>query len=171
MGRQMIAKWMRDALPHKCVNCGSDRGLVYHHIVPVSNGGNDVISNIAVLCTVCHSKVHYTESHMIDHGELVREGIAKARERGIRVGRKPADHERIMKLIAENSTQFNRDSLVTEHEIMEMAGIKEVCYNKYKRELLDTIASGEWPYDWAKPRQIRNRPLYDRVIKYKREMA
>lgn len=165
MSRQMIAKWMRDALPHKCVNCGSDRGLVYHHIVPVSNGGNDVISNIAVLCTVCHSKVHYTESHMIDHGELVREGIAKARERGIRVGRKPADHERIMKLIAENSTQFNMDSLVTEHEIMEMAGVGMSCYSKCKRQLYKAMKSGEWPYDWAKPVRVRNYPLYDHVIR------
>ena len=165
-----IPQWIKDQKYHFCAACGKGEDLQYHHLVPRVLGGKDEPSNIIVFCAECHQKWH-GQGGDIKHNDLVREGIAKARERGIRVGRKPADHERIMKLIAENSTQFNRDSLVTEHEIMEMCGVKEVCYSKYKRELLDAIASDEWPYDWAKPRQIRNRPLYDRVIKYKREMA
>ena len=70
-----------------------------------------------------------------------------------------------MRLIAENSTQFNPFSEVTEHEIMDMAGVKEVCYYKCKRMLLDALALDVWPYSWKKPKQVRNRPMYDRQIR------
>lgn len=29
-----------------------------HHIVPVSNGGNDSVENLILLCKNCHTKVH-----------------------------------------------------------------------------------------------------------------
>lgn len=29
-----------------------------HHIVPLSRGGNDIPSNIVLLCTECHGKAH-----------------------------------------------------------------------------------------------------------------
>ncbi len=163
--REIPAKWIRDMLPKKCVNCGSTKGIVYHHIVPVEFGGNEVPSNIAVLCSVCHGKVHYGEDGVIDHGMLVRSGQQRARANGKRIGRKPADGERIMRTIAERSTQFNENSKTTEGEIRESLGIKNVCYCKYKKKLMDAIRADVWPYDWEKPSHIANRPLYDRVIK------
>ena len=128
MSREIVAKWIRDILPKKCVNCGSTKGLMYHHIVPHELGGMDVPSNIAVLCSDCHYKIHYGKSGGIDHGDLVRKGMAEAKERGVRLGPKGIDHERVMRLIAENSTQFNPESTMTEKEIMEMAGVKPTCY-------------------------------------------
>lgn len=165
-----IPQWIKDQKYHFCAICGAEDDLQYHHWIPKSLGGKTEFANIMVVCATCHQKRH-DQKGRDHHNYLVKNGIAKAKERGVKVGKPSADYEKVMRLIAENSTQFNRDSLVTEHEIMEMAGIKEVCYAKCKRMLFTAINADEWPYDWAKPRQIRNRPLYDRVIKYKREMA
>lgn len=41
-----------------CANCGSDRDVEYHHIVPLSNGGSIRPSNVVALCTICHLKAH-----------------------------------------------------------------------------------------------------------------
>ena len=168
--REIVAKWIRDMLPRKCVNCGSTSNLQYHHIVPVSFGGNDGPSNVAVLCGDCHSLVHYGKRGIINHGEAVKEGQRRARECGKPLGRKPADGEKIMRLIAENSTQFvnvydAKAPLYTETEIMEMAGVKPVCYHKYKRRLLALMDADEWPFEWERPKKLRNMPLYDRVVK------
>ena len=71
-----------------------------------------------------------------------------------------------MRLIAERSTQFNDGGeMHTETEIMEAAGVKNVCYHKCKRMLLDALKAEEWPYSWPKPVQVRNHPVYDYVIK------
>lgn len=169
--RTKVAKWIRDMLPKKCCNCGSTENLGYHHIVPCECGGNDVPTNVAVLCANCHSRVHYGRDGVIDHGTLISAGMAKAREKGVKLGRKKrVDSEYVMRTIAENSTQFNDINDIdyepmTEHEIMDKIGIKEVQYAKYKRMLIDTTNADIWPYDWPKPKQIRKMPLYDRVIK------
>ena len=165
MSRQKVAKWIRDMLPKKCVNCGATNHLTYHHIVPVSRGGNDVPSNIAVLCPQCHAKADFEKRGTIGNGLLVREGMQRAKDRGIKLGKPCADYESVMQLIAEHSTQFNRFSETTEHEIMEMAGVKEVCYAKCKRMLLDALELDTWPYSWKKPRRVRNRPMYDKQIR------
>ena len=41
-----------------CVNCGSDRDVEYHHIVPLSNGGSIRAGNVVALCSICHLKAH-----------------------------------------------------------------------------------------------------------------
>lgn len=164
--RNIPAKWIRDMLPKKCMNCGSTTGIVYHHIVPVIYGGNEVPTNIAVLCNICHGKVHYGKCSEIDHGEAVKRGQEAAKARGVKLGRrKKIDTENVLRVIAENSTQFNESSLLTESEIMEMVELKLTQYSKYKRMLLDAMNAKEWPYEWSKPVQVRNRPLYDHFIK------
>ena len=42
-----------------CYNCGSDKDVELHHIVPLKLGGTNCISNIAVLCHKCHMAAHY----------------------------------------------------------------------------------------------------------------
>lgn len=170
--RQNITKAMKDALPKKCYNCGSTENLNYHHIVPLALGGNNVLTNIAVLCGKCHWAVHHgdMDGEYIHHGELVKAGIEKARTEGRKNGRKPADHSHVMELIAKYSTQFNNIDdtnyeLHTETEIMDMAGVKPVCYAKCKNMLKEAMKSDVWPYEWEKPSICRNMPLYDRVIK------
>ena len=161
--RPSIPQWIKDQKYHFCAMCGRTDDLQYNHVEP-ANGHNTVFENIIVLCAPCHQKWH-KQKGSVHHNYLVKDGIEKARERGVRVGRPPIDYEKVMRLIAENSTQFNRDSLVTEHEIMERAGIKAVSYAKCKRMLFAAMEEPEWPYDWAKPVRVRNYPLYDHVIR------
>lgn len=42
----------------KCVNCGSEELVEYHHIVPLINGGTNNLSNIVPLCEKCHVSAH-----------------------------------------------------------------------------------------------------------------
>lgn len=169
MGRPTVAKWIKEMLPKKCMNCGSEKDLVYHHIVPVSVGGNDIPSNIAVLCVSCHGRLHYGKDGVMVHGDQVKEGMKRAKARGVQFGPKTGikakkDHEKVMRLIAENSTQFNPESMTTEPEIMEMAGVKPVCYHECKRELLAAMELPEWPYEWEKPVKYLDHPLYEHYL-------
>lgn len=171
MSRQTVSKAIRDVLPNTCCNCGTTEHLVYHHIIPVEVGGRDIASNIAVVCADCHSLVHFGRKGVLVHGELIKEGIAKAKAKGHKNGRKPADYEKVMRLIAEHSTQFNdiydpNYELYTEHEIMEMCNVKEVTYSKCKRMLIADMNADKWEHEWAKPKKIyRNMPLYDRLVR------
>lgn len=159
-----VSQKIKDAKQSFCAMCGSDKDLQYHHVRRPIHGGENDPKNIIVLCADCHHGFIH-EQRSWSHNESIREGIASAKERGVRVGRKPADHERVMRLIAENSTQFNPASIVTENEIMKMAGVKSVCYHKCKRMLLEAMNADVWPFNWSKPRMASYRPLYDRVIK------
>lgn len=159
-----VSQWIKDSKYKFCAVCGKTEDLQYHHWLPVELGGKDEPENIIVLCAKHHQEFH-RQGGAIKHNRLVREGIRKAKERGVHVGKKPADYEKVMRLIAENSTQFNDTSLTTEHEIMKMAGVKDVCYSKCKRMLFEAMTADVWPYSWEKPVQIRNRPLYDSFIR------
>lgn len=48
----------------RCINCGSDLDVEYHHIVPLVMGGTNAISNFAPLCYVCHKKSHGYKTHL-----------------------------------------------------------------------------------------------------------
>lgn len=171
MSRRAIPpKWIRDQLPKQCCNCGATDNLAYHHIVPDVLGGKTIPSNIAVVCEDCHNLIHYGKKGAICHGDLVRKGQGKAREQGKVPGKRPADYENVMRLIAKHSTQFNNVhdldfDMKTESEIMEMAGVKGVCYAKCKNMLKEAMNAPEWPYEWDKPMECKGMPLYDRVIK------
>lgn len=162
-----IPKWIKDQKYHFCAVCGRTDDLQYHHWEPF-NGHNTVPENIIVLCAKHHQELH-NQGGNIKHNKLIKDGIEKAREHGIRVGRKPADGEKIMKAIAAQSTQFNLDSTATENEIMEQLGIGAVCYNKYKRMLLSAMCGDIWPYDWEKPTQVRKHPIYSNKLKMMRK--
>lgn len=43
---------------HRCAGCGRKRNLQLHHVLPLSQGGLNVISNIQPLCKQCHTQVH-----------------------------------------------------------------------------------------------------------------
>ena len=55
-----------------CVNCGSNKNLSYHHIVPLSLGGTNNLSNIVRLCPTCHDKAH------LGYNDIKKIGIFKA---------------------------------------------------------------------------------------------
>ena len=41
-----------------CTNCGSTKTLQVHHVVPLSKGGTNQLSNLKLLCERCHQRVH-----------------------------------------------------------------------------------------------------------------
>ena len=43
---------------YKCGNCESSYNLHVHHIVPLSKGGTNNLSNLQTLCQDCHKKIH-----------------------------------------------------------------------------------------------------------------
>lgn len=50
-------KMLGEKLGSVCVNCGSTKGVEFHHIVPLKLGGSNSISNIVPLCQICHKAV------------------------------------------------------------------------------------------------------------------
>lgn len=45
-----------------CQDCGSNENLEVHHILPVSQGGQNTLSNLKVVCDQCH-KENYKDVH------------------------------------------------------------------------------------------------------------
>lgn len=50
---------------HSCQDCGSHSQLEVHHLLPLSQGGKNELSNLKTLCQECHdlyyNDVHYPE--------------------------------------------------------------------------------------------------------------
>lgn len=42
---------------NRCLNCGDDENVEWHHVVPLEIGGNDTPSNTVPLCLSCHKAV------------------------------------------------------------------------------------------------------------------
>ena len=70
--RTSFRNYLDDNFPDECCNCGSKDNLTYHHIVPLSLGGRNKLSNIAKLCPICHEKAH------LDFNNLKNIGVFKA---------------------------------------------------------------------------------------------
>jgi hypothetical protein len=68
---------------NECANCGQTASQA-HHVVPLILGGFDKLSNLVALCEECHEKVHGTK--LRNHSELTKEGLNRARERGVKLG-------------------------------------------------------------------------------------
>jgi len=43
----------------RCRNCGCNKSLTVHHILPRSQGGRDNTENLITLCMFCHCCVQY----------------------------------------------------------------------------------------------------------------
>jgi hypothetical protein len=55
--------WEYAARKHQaCFFCGSNENLEHHHIIPVSEGGDNSHQNLISLCFSCHKKVHRMRS-------------------------------------------------------------------------------------------------------------
>lgn len=50
-----------NGLPKRCMKCGFDlypEAIEIHHIVPLTKGGKDNLSNVTLLCANCHRHAH-----------------------------------------------------------------------------------------------------------------
>lgn len=80
---------------NECFECGADAEEL-HHVVPRSKGGTKTVP----LCCECHGKVH--DVKRINIRELTKEGLAKKKAQGVRLGRphviKPEVRKRVLEM-------------------------------------------------------------------------
>lgn len=57
-GFHTLEEWnnLKDEFDNKCAICGENKKLTKDHIIPLSEGGSDYISNIQPLCRSCNSR-------------------------------------------------------------------------------------------------------------------
>jgi len=80
----------------KCFECGEPKQDM-HHVIPKSKGGKKMIP----LCAKCHGLVH--GKNFLNHKYLIIDGMKKAKENGIHIGRKKNTKESLdTKLIKHN---------------------------------------------------------------------
>ena len=66
----------------ECFECGATEDLQEHHVVPRSRGG----TKTATLCHTCHMKAHGRDAKGMHHGRLTKQGLAKAKTNGVKLG-------------------------------------------------------------------------------------
>ena len=81
-----------------CSVCFSTGPTEVHHIIPVSLGGPDSLSNLIELCLDCHAKAHY---HRKIWRQRALEGIQKRKNLGLYVGSKPTISRKVFKSLLE----------------------------------------------------------------------
>ena len=64
----------------ECFECGSDKNVTDHHVVPEVLGGTKTV----FLCEACHGKVH--DRSMTGTVALTKAGLEIARKKGVRLG-------------------------------------------------------------------------------------
>lgn len=160
-----LPRALHSMLPPCCYNCGATDGLEWHHIIPRSLGGKDIMSNLVPLCYDCHSRLHsrIKNDNAEDLSTLIKQGIEKRRANGLQIGRTGIDKEPVYKLIAEHLTLFKGGSW-TEQEIMDRAQIKRTLFHECIRELCADLESGEWNHAFPMPERIREKPLHAKSI-------
>lgn len=59
-GNHSLSEWenLKKSFKYKCAFCSEQKPLTKDHIVPLSKGGTDYITNIQPLCRNCNSKKH-----------------------------------------------------------------------------------------------------------------
>lgn len=129
----------KDVIGRECCNCGQTTNLEYHHIVPLSFGGNDILTNYCCLCYGCHSLIHFGKRKNINHSEATKKGIEKARLNGKQIGAVKGK-----KLVTKKSfivkdliKKYNKDfeGQLTNEQTWKKIGVCKTTYYKYKKEL------------------------------------
>lgn len=117
-----------------CCNCGIDckENIVYHHIVPLGIGGNDVIDNIIPICTECHSIIHFSKSKGLkNQSALVKAGLEKAKANGKKLGRHQTTYKDLTDNIKEYIQKVNKGMSIT--EASKELNISRPTFYKYQK--------------------------------------
>lgn len=56
----------------QCKRCCSIKNLEVHHIIPISDGGDNDFNNLIVLCKSCHNEWHKTEQHYLKFDDFIK---------------------------------------------------------------------------------------------------
>lgn len=76
-----------------CFECNKVAEVFNHHIIPESLGGTKTVP----LCACCHGKIH--DIKFLTTSELTKRGLARAKERGIKLGKPSKIPEEVIKRI------------------------------------------------------------------------
>lgn len=140
--RKKLKQSEKNKIGLKCANCESIEGLEYHHIIPLSLGGSNLLSNYVCLCYECHALIHERKKAM-NLSEATKRGLQKAKERGVQLGAKPG-----AKLVTKKSIQSKElikklncdfDGTLSNEETYKEIGISRNTFYKYKKEILEDL--------------------------------
>lgn len=56
--RWSFRRHLEKEIPKVCRFCGATEGIEYHHIMPLSVGGDNRLTNIIAVCNRCHQAIH-----------------------------------------------------------------------------------------------------------------
>ena len=129
-----------------CVSCGAIDDLVYHHILPLSFGGKDVLSNICCLCNNCHYKLHHCgkeKKYNQTYSDLIKEGIKNSSKKS---GRKPGSLDKLTFELKNDILEYltnNPDLTIFKNcnELLEKHNISRNTFKKYCRLMKEESAS------------------------------
>lgn len=78
LGNRAVRERVFDRWGRKCCNCGTTEDLRLDHIVPIVCEGNDIESNLCVLCVQCHHRKHMLDKRPEDVSRRIKEGKARS---------------------------------------------------------------------------------------------
>lgn len=131
----------------KCCNCGNTNDLEYHHIIPLSLGGNNNLSNYCCLCYKCHSLLHFSKERGINHSKLTKIGLEKAKKSGKKLGLKKGTKLTTQKSIVtkEKILTYSKNfhGTLNDTDCIKLLGVARNTFYKYKRELVKELKAKE----------------------------
>ena len=146
---QQELKRLKEIKGTKCCNCNYDAGnnIIFHHIIPIVVGGNNIDSNIVPLCSTCHYKLHNVcnNNGTFSHSELTKIGIEKAKLAGKQIGgikgKKLTTKKSVVakEQIKKYSSAFG--GTLSDIEVIKLTGLARNTYYKYKKELKENSAA------------------------------
>jgi len=131
MKRRKLTELDKDIIGNKCSNCGCDKDLEYHHIIPLACGGNDINSNMVCLCGKCHSIIHglQKDGYNLAHSILIKNGIKRARHKGTVLGRPKTG---VPKLFKDEYVKFlNKEGVYSNCSTSHFAFLNDIAISTY----------------------------------------
>jgi hypothetical protein len=126
-----------------CAACGTTEDLHQHHIDPIIlSGAERVVGDYTdqiTLCTYHHNMIH-GRSGQYNHKELVKIGLRKAKERGIKLGRKSKTNASQKKEIQEkvqSGLSISKVALeygISRASVMNISGPSQISSKKVLRK-------------------------------------
>ena len=67
MVSKLTKRKVSEAWGNKCACCSSIDFLIFHHIIPKTEGGTDEYDNLILVCACCHSAIHNRKYHPLSN--------------------------------------------------------------------------------------------------------
>jgi len=123
----------------KCFECETTEDLQEHHVVPKSRGGTKTVT----LCYECHMKAHGRDSKGMNHSRLVKEALARAKARGVKLGNRTNPKETREKAVKAIKSKADRFAIKLSPILSE-----ECSHSAMARKLnmlgIPTARNGKW---------------------------